>query len=369
MKNYIPFISVIVFCQFCQSQIVNIPDVNFKNALVNSSCVDTNGDHFGDSDADTNDDGEIQVSEAEAVFGLHINGRDIVSPEGIQSFVNLLELQCSDNDFNSIDISNSPKLEILECGYTPLTTVDVTQNPLLYDLAIYNTQITAIDVSQNPNISDLFLRDNPLLTSLDVSQNLNLIELNCERCDLSSIDLSQNPILEETYLEGNDLVSLDISTNPNVFRITCNDNEPLTELNLKNGNSNGIIRMMAMNNPNLNCIEVDDVIYANNQPCNAGNDGNWCKDETTIYSEDCSLGYGEFESVFQGIFPNPAMDSFSVLSLEPIEKVQIFSADGRLVCTVDNKFDAIDISQFTSGVFLVTIHSGAANKSYRLVKM
>lgn len=369
MKNYSLCISFMVFCQFCQSQIVDIPDPVFKNILINGFCVDGDGDGIYESNVDTNGDSEVQVTEAEAVLRLSTVESEINSIEGIQSFINLILFRFSGNGISNFDISNSPQLEILECGYTPLTTVDVTQNPLLYDLAIYNTQITAIDVSQNPYISDLFLRDNPLLTGLDVSQNLNLIELNCERCDLSSIDLSQNPILEEIYLEGNDLVSLDISTNPNVFRITCNDNEPLTELNLKNGNSNGIIRMMAMNNPNLNCIEVDDVIYANNQPCTAGNDGNWCKDETTIYSLDCSLGYGEFVSVFQGIFPNPTTVSFAALSGVPIDKVQIFSADGRLVCTVDNKFEDIDVSQFSSGVFLVKIHSGAANKSYRLVKM
>ena len=44
-----------------QAQIVNIPDANFKNALVNTLCVDTNGDGIADSNADTNNDGEIQV--------------------------------------------------------------------------------------------------------------------------------------------------------------------------------------------------------------------------------------------------------------------------------------------------------------------
>lgn len=45
-------------------QIVNIPDANFKNALVNSICTDTNGDGVLDDDVDANNDDEIQVAEA-----------------------------------------------------------------------------------------------------------------------------------------------------------------------------------------------------------------------------------------------------------------------------------------------------------------
>ncbi|MEY3242008.1 MAG: hypothetical protein RIR11_3447, partial [Bacteroidota bacterium] len=53
-------ILILLVAQFClYAQIVNIPDANFKNALVNTNCVDTDGDGFGDTDADINDDGEI----------------------------------------------------------------------------------------------------------------------------------------------------------------------------------------------------------------------------------------------------------------------------------------------------------------------
>ena len=66
-------------CTFLNAQIVNIPDPNFKNALI-------------DEGVDTNNDGEIQVSEAEAVLNLNVNDRNISSLEGIQSFINLEEL-------------------------------------------------------------------------------------------------------------------------------------------------------------------------------------------------------------------------------------------------------------------------------------
>ncbi|MFK7782353.1 MAG: hypothetical protein AB8B90_08360, partial [Psychroserpens sp.] len=54
----------------CQAQIVTIPDVNFKHILTTDNCVDLDDDGVGDADADTNNDGEIQESEAQAVEHL-----------------------------------------------------------------------------------------------------------------------------------------------------------------------------------------------------------------------------------------------------------------------------------------------------------
>lgn len=70
MKQYYILLVALVTLSFSQAQIVNIPDANFKNALINTICADTNGDGSSDSDVDFNNDGEIQVSEAEAVIRL-----------------------------------------------------------------------------------------------------------------------------------------------------------------------------------------------------------------------------------------------------------------------------------------------------------
>ena len=53
----------LALCMVANAQIIDFPDANFKNALVNSKCVDTNGDNIGDADADLNDDGEIDARE------------------------------------------------------------------------------------------------------------------------------------------------------------------------------------------------------------------------------------------------------------------------------------------------------------------
>ena len=61
------------------SQIVSVPDINFKAKLLESSATnniakDLNGNPVK---IDQNNDGEIQISEAENISALSINNRDI----------------------------------------------------------------------------------------------------------------------------------------------------------------------------------------------------------------------------------------------------------------------------------------------------
>src|SRR5690606_28086842 len=128
MKNV--YIIILLFITaFTQAQIVNIPDSNFKNALVNTLCVDTDGNSTFDSDADINNDGEIQLSEAQAVLRLNISDNSINSLEGIESFTELVLLYCQYNAIVDLDLSQSSNLQYLRCYNNDLTNLDVTQNP------------------------------------------------------------------------------------------------------------------------------------------------------------------------------------------------------------------------------------------------
>lgn len=103
---------LIALCFFITSkaQIVNIPDANFKAALLSQYNYDIG------SYIDSNKDGEIQVKEAEAVLSLGVSyWWNIASLEGIQSFVNLKTLDCSKNYLSSLDITSLVNLEYLYC--------------------------------------------------------------------------------------------------------------------------------------------------------------------------------------------------------------------------------------------------------------
>ena len=174
MKNTI-LISLLFFCSIAQAQIVDIPDANFKNALVNTNCVDINGDFMGDDDVDTNDDGEIQESEAEAVLWLTVINEDISSLEGIQSFTNLVRLYCQGNEISIVDVSQSPNLEVLDCQNNAITDIDVTQNPLLEWLVCEGNLITSLDLSYNPNLEWLYSTSNQFtMLNLKNGNNINM---------------------------------------------------------------------------------------------------------------------------------------------------------------------------------------------------
>lgn len=238
-NNYI--ITLLFITAITQAQIVDIPDANFKNALVNTDCVDTNGDGYGDDDADTNDDGEIQLSEAEAVLWLKVSFRNITLLEGVQSFTNLETLICYSNGLNSLDFAQNNDLVELVCYSNNLTSLNITQNVNLEKLICYDNQLSSLDVSQNINLEELVCFSNQQLTSLNVTQNVNLLKLNCAGNSITNLDLTQNTNLQELVCDNNQLTNLDITQNINLEELVCGGN-PLTSIDVtQNINLNKLV--------------------------------------------------------------------------------------------------------------------------------
>ena len=76
MKNITLLICFIIFTQLLNSQVVNIPDANFKAYLVGNTAINTNGDT------------EIQVSEANAFNGnIGCSWNNIADLSGIDSLL------------------------------------------------------------------------------------------------------------------------------------------------------------------------------------------------------------------------------------------------------------------------------------------
>ncbi|WP_420575774.1 Ig-like domain-containing protein [Ekhidna sp.] len=248
-------------------EVVDIPDANFKSYLVNNTNINTN------------EDSEIQVSEASAFTGtINIYGQSVADLTGIEAFTSLTGLNCLDNDLTSIDISQNTALETLNLGFNSLSSLDVSNNTNLTYLGAYVNDITALDVSQNTSLTILEIYDN-MLTSIDVSQNLDLEVLEVQENQLTSMVLGANTILEALYCDNNQLTSLDVSQNTGLYEIYCHDNL-LTELNVANGtNAEGYAE--AQNNPDLTCIQVDNESESNLDF--------WNVDAEVRFSEDCSV--------------------------------------------------------------------------------
>ena len=84
--------------------------------------------------------------------------------------------------------------------------------------------------------------------------------------------------LTDLFCHDNLLESLDLSNNPNLFEVNCNSNQ-LISLSVKNGNPTGLWYFMATNNPNLLCVEVDNIPFANYS---------WLIDNTAVFSTNCN---------------------------------------------------------------------------------
>lgn len=95
-KTLTKLIIILVFKSISlQGEILNITDMNFKNALLNYN-----------PKIDLNLDGQIQKSEATNITELILNNKQIKKLNGIESFTSLKNLYVSNNEIDSLDISS-----------------------------------------------------------------------------------------------------------------------------------------------------------------------------------------------------------------------------------------------------------------------
>ncbi|MGK0296062.1 MAG: hypothetical protein ACI884_002237 [Ulvibacter sp.] len=206
MKKYILFILFTGIVFSVKAQIVNIPDANFKDALVNSNCVDSNGDGIPDRDVDTNDDGEIQLSEADDVLSLEVYERNINSLEGISSFGNLEMLNCGLNLLASLDLSQNPALiELRAQNNEDLTYLNLKNGN--------NTSIVSFSAIDNPSLFCIEV-DDPAYSNSNLNWNKDVTAVYSEDCEnlnandfnSSDIEFFPNPATDALYVVSNDLI-------------------------------------------------------------------------------------------------------------------------------------------------------------------
>ena len=133
MKILILSILVLTMASVSNAQNVNIPDANFKNALISAG-------------VDTSEDGEISYAEAEAITSLFLQWANISDMTGIEAFINLNSLNCASNQLTSLDVSGCTALFSLDCVGNQLTSLDVSECIALYGMECGFNQLTSLDV-------------------------------------------------------------------------------------------------------------------------------------------------------------------------------------------------------------------------------
>jgi Leucine-rich repeat (LRR) protein len=214
MKKLYTLLVVALIGFMGNAQIVNIPDAAFKAKLLSASAtinvassqplvynsVTNTYSVSSYNKIDTNNDGQIQISEAQAI--TYLNLINPTSPflnniTGIQSFTSLQYLDCSD------------------VFYASFTNLNLSQNTALKYLNCSNNSLTQLNITGLSNLQTLFCNYNNL-TNLNFSGYSALLNLNCSNNQLATLNLFGNNAL--TYL-------------------VCNNNVITTPLNLVGYNS------------------------------------------------------------------------------------------------------------------------------------
>ncbi len=318
---------ILLVSKVCFSQIVNIPDANFKYYLTHFYSS-SNGGYFG---FDTNHDGEIQVVEIENKTNLNIRNKNISDLTGIEYFTSLKYLDCGYNTISSITLNNPnletlycsrqgngnvlmnldivacPKLKYLYCGSNPLSTFNITGLSYLITLDcdinlitnldltglsslgainlskcyalnnvnltgcsnltsinIYNTPVSSFIFYDNPKLTYVNIRSNPNLQALDLTPVTNLIRLDCDRNNLTSLNISNLEKIENIDCNHNNLNQLDLNGLLKIINLDCSFNA-ITELNIE-----PLLNIETINCENnaLTAIKIKDAINLKYLYCN-----------------------------------------------------------------------------------------------------
>ncbi|MEM5563721.1 T9SS type A sorting domain-containing protein [Psychroserpens sp. AS72] len=229
MKNYYALLAALLMSFTINSQIIDIPDANFKNALVNTPCVQIAGNIA--YDADENNDGEISIAEAEAVNNLKIENQNISSLAGIEHFVNLTSLYCRFNELSELNLSSLPSLFRLECDNNQLSELNITNSPLTR-LICYNNELTDLDLNTMPLLESLNCSNNEL-TQLSMSATTNLESLSCNDNQLTQLNVDSLTSLWSLECNDNLLTQLNINALTNLNFVLCGNNQ-LNEIVINN---------------------------------------------------------------------------------------------------------------------------------------
>ena len=194
---------------------------------------------------------------------------------------------------------------------------------------------------------------------------VSLTSLYCYDNQLTSLDVSTCTALTDLTCSFNQLTSLDVSGCTALTTLNCVYNQ-LTSLNVKNGNNINMVYFNAEYNPNLSCIEVDNVAFSN---------ANWSDDidATASFSLNCSgAGISDInESNTLMLYPNPTNGDFTITGLEllgTVSSLSLTDMNGKVVKVLDTKATKFSMSAIKPGVYFLNIISGNKEKVLKIVK-
>jgi len=365
------------------AQVVNIPDPKLKGCLL--ALKHANGDKV-----DYDNDGEIQVSEAQAFTGkINCYGTDITNATGIEAFENITELMLTQTKIAVLDLSNNTSLESLTIWQSDLSTLDLSSNTVLKTVTITkNSKLTALDLSSNTALEVLTCNQNQLetldlsnktalkklscnenrLTSLLINNCTNLEELSCGQNQLTTLDLSNNTKLKTLHCYNNKLTSLLINNCTNLEKLFCDKNQLTTldlsgntSLNTLTCNENKLTTLDISSNTNLeelhcygNQLTVLDV-SSNTKLKNLRCDNNKLTDlDISSNTALSSLSFGGNDIVTLEVSNSPSLISIRCFNDKKLTTLYANNCPNlqRIDCWFSSKLHTLEVGNSTSLTYL-----------------
>ncbi|MBL0013334.1 MAG: T9SS type A sorting domain-containing protein [Flavobacterium sp.] len=364
---------ILLSCSLClyfaNAQNITFTDSLLKGALIDSpavgystSFIDLNGNVS--TNVDTDNDGEISISEAENIINIDFYYLPFTDLEGLQYFTNLKTISSLNsyaNSFNfpqltnleelilggasgqqtlsNFDVSNNLNLKVLELNTGFTSTVDLSNNINLRELRISDTSTNLNLILDNLvnlrklsyygslptlNISDCIrlieigigftTAQNIGLSSINLTNQPLLVNLNISNTNITTLDLSANLNLENVYVQGNQLQTINFGSLYYVRNLYCENNQ-ITSLDLNNFQN---LEILSCSNNNLTELKlknfkIEQYIDFNGNPnlayvC--------CDPEQEVYIQNQALLYGNYDTVVNsecssnGVFATETVEDF-----------------------------------------------------------
>ncbi|MDD2984956.1 T9SS type A sorting domain-containing protein [Flavobacterium sp.] len=317
--------SIFIFfiCVISNAQVINIPDQNFKNKLLQANTTNLTA---AGAIIDTNANGEIEISEALMVNYLFVAVSNISDLTGIEYFTNLQYLYINVNQITSVNLSTLTNLIQFRCDNNNLSDLDLTGLINLVGLNFSNNNITEINFSLLPNINQVVCNNNLL----------------------SELDFSSNPLFTKLYCSNNNLTSLTIKNGINQDFSNVNFND-----------------CWKTGNPNLTtiCADESELVAVQNFLDNCGSA------QTITVNSDCNLSNQEFKKSKVAIYPNPVNDVLNInLENSIISSVTIFNTLGQKVYFSYSTTSQINVSKLEAGAYFLKVDGLEGEYYGRFVK-
>jgi len=193
------------------AQVVNFPDPNFKQALIKKK-------------VDVNNDGEIQVAEAQKVTKLYLEETEFSTMEGIKSFSNLEEFGTYKNKIRQVDLQGMTSLKRLYLVGSKIEILNIKGCMNLEHLSLTGNALKDIDIREFKKLTELSLNYNQL-TRIEISNYPGLKTVNLSENSIADFKISGCPKLESLLIRKNRIAgNLDLTGFPELLNFSADNN-------------------------------------------------------------------------------------------------------------------------------------------------